>query len=96
MEKILKKYDEYKNKLLRSFDCGRDYFIKNIEEYNWRVKNADGMFILTYWKEGERLNECIIVKKNNKPVIIRKDEYTMIIAVECIKIALILRNDMEV
>ncbi len=96
MEELLKKYTESKKAILNNFNCETDYFIKNIEDYNWRVKDVDGMFFLTYWREGEKLNECIIVKKNNSPVIVRQMGYTMAVVIECIKIALILRNDMEV
>ena len=96
MEKVLKMYDETKDKLLRSFDCDKEYFIKNNEYYNWRVKDIDGMFFLMYWKDGGKLNECVIVKKNNEPVIVRKKDYTMILVIECVKIAVILKNDMEV
>jgi len=96
MEKILEKYTDSRNEILDTFGCEKEYFIKNIETYNWRVKDVDGMFFLTYWKQGGKLNECIIVKKNNAPIIIRKEEYTMIIVIECIKIALILKNNMEV
>ncbi len=96
MEKVLKKYDDIKNKLLKSFDCDKEYFIKNNDDCNWRVKDVEGMFFLTYWRDGGKLNECIIVKKNNEPVIIRKKDYTMILVIECVKVAVILKNDMEV
>ena len=54
------------------------------------------MFFLTYWKEGGKLNECVIVKKNNNPLIMRKEDYTMIVIIECVKVAVVLKNDMEV
>lgn len=96
MEETLKNYLYSKEKLLKDFECAAEYFIKSLDECNWRVKDTDGMFFLTYWKEGGRLNECVIVKKNNKPLIMRKKDYTMIIIIECIKIAVILKNNMEV
>ena len=96
MEKTLKKYVEGKDKLLKAFDCENEYFIKNIVDHNWRVKDAENMFFLTYWKDGGKLNECVIVKKNNEPIIVRKKDYTMIVVIECVKVALILKNDMEV
>ncbi|MCI8804564.1 MAG: hypothetical protein HFE59_01460 [Clostridiales bacterium] len=96
MEKTIKDYLYSKEKLLNNFDCDTDYFVKNLDEYNWRVKDMDGMFFLTYWKEGGKLNECVIVKKNNNPLIMRKEDYTMIVIIECVKIAVVLKNDMEV
>lgn len=96
MENAVRDYVDCKNKLLRMFDCNEEYFIKTLEDYNWRVKNSEGMFFLTYWRQGGRLNECIIVKKNSKPMILRAEGYTMIVAIECVKVALILKNDMEV
>ena len=96
MEKTIKAYLYSKKKLLNDFDCDTDYFLKNLEEYNWRVKDMDGMFFLTYWKEGGKLNECVIVKKNNNPLIMRKEDYTMIVIIECVKVAVVLKNDMEV
>jgi len=96
MEKTIKNYLCSKEKLLKEFDCDTEYYVKSLEEYNWRVKDTEGMFFLTYWKEGGRLNECVIVKKNNKPLIMRKKDYTMIVIIECIKVAAVLKNDMEV
>lgn len=96
MENDVKNYIDCKNKLLKMFKCDDEYFIKTLEDYNWRVKNSEGLFFLTYWKQGGKLNECIIVKKNNRPLIFREKEYTLIVAVECVKVALILKNDMEV
>ena len=37
MEKTIKDYLYSKEKLLNDFDCDTDYFVKNLDEYNWKT-----------------------------------------------------------
>lgn len=92
MKKAVSEYLCSKNNLMQYFNCKDDYFIKPIVNYYWRIKEEDDVYFLSYWKDGSPLNECVIVKKNNKPLIFEKRDYTMIIGVECVKVGLVVRN----
>jgi len=93
---IVENYLESKNSLFSYFDCNEEYFVKPVLDYEWRIKEIDNMFILTYWKQGGKLNECIIAKKDNIPIIVRKSDYSLVVAIECVKVAIILKTEREV
>lgn len=96
MSGVIKDYLVSKSSLMDYFQCCEDYYIKLLEDYLWRVKENNGIYFLTYWKKGGRLQECVIVKKSGRPLIFRQSDYTMIVCIECVKIALVLKTENEV
>lgn len=95
MGNIIEKFINTKKELKKYFDCKEDFFVKPLIENEWTIKNNDDIYFLTY-KENDIYKDCVIVKKNNEPLIIKKDNYTMVIAIECIKLAFILNNKKEI
>lgn len=95
MENVVLEYLSSKYNLLDYFDCSEDYYVKLAVGCNWRVKEIDGIYILTYWRDGGMLRECVIVKKKREPLIFRQDMYTLIVCIECVKVAIILKNSNE-
>lgn len=96
MTNIVEDFVYSRKNLMEYFKCNNDYFIKPFFGYKWRVKENDGLYFLVYWKDGEGLNERVITKMNNNPAIIRKEEFTMVVFIECVKVAAILENINEV
>lgn len=95
MKNIVDKFIDAKNQLNNYFNCNEDFFIKPLVNNEWTIKNNDGMFFLTY-SEGNNTKDCVIVKKNNEPIIFKTDEYTMVIGIECVKLGFILKNNLEI
>lgn len=94
MREVVDEYVEAKTSLNKYFNCKDNYFIKPLSNSNWCVHGNDGIFFLTYWEEDTKVN-VLVVKKDNKPLIYRAEDYTMIIAIDCVKIAFILKNENE-
>lgn len=93
MQSIVENFINAKNILNNSFNCDEDYFIKPLINQKWTIKDNNGVFFLTYLDENENVKDCVIVKKNNNPMIYKKQGYTMVIGIECVKLAFILNND---
>lgn len=93
MKDIVENFINAKNILNKKFNCNDDFFIKPLIDKKWTIKDNDGIFFLTYLDDNDRTKECVIVKKNNEPMIYKKDNYTMIIGIECVKLAFILDNN---
>jgi len=91
MEK-LDNLSKAKNELFKCFGVKEDYFIKSSYDFNWTIKKNNDLYFLNYWKDGEKVHKCIIVKKDGKPQIFSTAEATMIIVIECVKIAVVLNN----
>ena len=85
-------YIAAKNEIMKQFECQDDFYIKAATGYSWRIKDADGSSFLAYWKNGEKINECVVVRSGGKPMIIKKKKYTLVVCIECVKVAIILKN----
>lgn len=93
MKDIVDNFINAKNILNKKFNCTDDFFIKPLIDKKWTIKDNDGIFFLTYLDDNNNAKDCVIVKKNNEPMIFKKDNYTMIIGIECVKLAFILDNN---
>lgn len=96
MQNIVENFINAKNMLNSKFDCEDDFFIKPLINKKWTIKDIDGIFFLTYWDKDNKIKDCVIVKKNNKPMIYKKDNYTMVVGIECVKLAFILKDENNV
>lgn len=92
MENIINNFINSKKQVNKFFNCDEDFFIKTLLDSKWQIKDGDGVFFLTYF-ENNKQNDCVIVKKNNKPMIFETNDFTMVVGIECIKLAFILKND---
>ena len=93
MKDIVENFINTKKILNTKFNCNEDFFIKPLVDKKWTIKDNDGIFFLTYLDDKNMPKECVIVKKNNEPMIFKKDNYTMVIGIECVKLAFILDNN---
>lgn len=96
MKKTVSNYINSRNAILKSFQCEQDFYVKPIEGCKWAVRENDGAFFLNYWHDGKGVRECFIVKKDGLPYVIREKDYTMIVCIECVKVAIIAANSDEV
>lgn len=92
MKTLIEDFIQTKEKLNKSFNCTEDYFIKPLIDTKWTIKDNDGIFFLKYIDKNNKTKECVIVKKNNTPMIYKSGNYTMVIGIECVKLAFILTN----
>lgn len=96
MGELVAEYIKTKKLLMDSFECSDDYFIKNAEQCKWTISNSDNWCIVSYWETKENhkeiKNDVVVVKKNGRPQIFKTEKYTMVIAIQCVKIAFIFDN----
>lgn len=92
MKQVITSYINSKKILMESFECKNNYHVEPIVECKWKVKKEDDIYIFSYWKTDEDKKDLIVVKKNGEPIILNNDKYTMIVGINCIKIAYIVKN----
>lgn len=93
MKNIIENFINAKKILNNAFNCNDDFFIKPLIDTKWLIKDDEGIFFLTYLDDNNKSKDCVIVKRNNQPMIYKKDNYTMVIVIECVKLAFILNNN---
>ncbi len=80
--------------LFLKFGIENKYFVSVLDDSNWSIINDDELYFVRFEEAGETKTN-LVVKKSERPLIIEKDGYTMIIAIDCIKIAFIFRNQLK-
>ena len=74
------------------FDTDIEHVIKPLLDVYWRIWVMEDVQFLTYWSDDVQKTDVLIVKEGAKPLVFEKKDYTMIIGIECIKVALIFKN----
>lgn len=91
MRNVLNKFYNSQCKIFESFNIKNEYLLKMDLYSKWTIEEIDGTFFLKYWNDTiEETN--VIVKFDNKPLISEKNGYTMVVAIDCIKISIVLNN----
>ncbi len=96
MHKTVLEYERAKNGLLQFFDCREDYHIKVVDKVQWKITVTDDIAFLCYWSDEKRRQDAVIAKKDGEPIIVRKKDHTLVVAIDCIKIAFVLDSKCEV
>lgn len=74
------------------FGCEGDFFLNPLLSLEWTIRQQEDFFFLCYWEEDGKKVEAVVVKKNGEPMMYKTKEYTMVVAIDCVKIGFIFRN----
>ncbi|KXL52384.1 hypothetical protein CLNEO_23180 [Anaerotignum neopropionicum] len=74
------------------FGSEGDFFLKPLLDLEWTIRRDDDFYFLCYWLENDKKVEAVIVKKNGEPLIYRTKDYSMVVAIDCVKIGFVFRN----
>jgi hypothetical protein len=74
------------------FNTDINYVLKPLLDVHWRIWSMDEVRFLTYWSDDVQKTDVLIVKEGDKPLVLEKADYTMVVGIECIKVALIFKN----
>lgn len=75
------------------FGCKGDFFVKPLPDFEWAVRQEEDFTFLCYWtKEGKKV-DAVVVKQGGQPMIYKTKEYTMVVAIDCVRIGFIFRNE---
>ncbi len=91
MNKQIENFKNADNDLFLKFGIENKYFVSIRDNSSWSIINDDELYFVTFEEEGKTKTN-LVVKKSEKPLIFEKDGYTMIIAIDCIKIAFVFKN----
>lgn len=74
------------------FRCDGDFFLNPLLDLEWTIREDEDFSFLCYWtKEGKKV-EAVVVKKGGEPIINATKEYTLVVAIDCVKIGFVFRN----
>lgn len=84
-----------RKKIWDYFDCAGDYYIKPLVGQEWLIRKVDDFYFLTYWTNEDVKMDAVVVSKGGNPFIYTTKEYTMVVAIDCVKIAFIFQNSYQ-
>lgn len=94
MEPVVE-FEQARKRVTGYFGCEDDFFLKPLSELEWVVWQEEDFTFLSYWtKEGKKV-DAVVVKKGGSPMIYKTKEYTMVVAIDCVKIGFIFCNEKE-
>ncbi|MCI8629868.1 MAG: hypothetical protein HFE57_10335 [Firmicutes bacterium] len=92
---VVQEWIQTQNEVLQFFQCEGEFFIKPLD-YEWTIRHTEDFYFLSYWIRKNKRVDAVIVKKNGLPMVYRKREYTMVVAIDCVKIAFVFRNSQQI
>jgi hypothetical protein len=92
MKKEIDTYINAKNSIFKQFGCPADFLLSPMTTRKWAFSGENGLYFLSTWDEKNTKNDFTVVRKDGEPMIFRTKGYTMIIAIDCIKIAFLFKN----
>jgi hypothetical protein len=92
MDNTVASFVQAKNDLLKLFNCDDNFYIKPEVDAKWSLRELEGTCFVSYGKDGTKPTDAVVTRKNGDFYIVEKAEYTMVVCIECVKIALILKN----
>ncbi len=95
MENTIQKYIETSEEIAKKFEVNEDYFIKPILDCKWSVREVEGLMFFKYIKDGKEF-EQVVVRQSGENLIKEENDYTLIVAIDCVKISFIVRNNMKI
>ena len=81
-----------KLELFRYFKCSDDYLAQIKLGHNWEVFEEDGIYFLNYWENINRKTSAVVVTRGSMPQVFKAQEYTMVIAIDCVQVAFVFNN----
>ena len=85
-------FERSKQDVMDYFGCEGDFFVKPQLELEWAVWQDEDFTFLCYWTEDGKKIDAVVVKKGGAPMIYKAEEYTMVVAIDCVKIGFIFCN----
>jgi hypothetical protein len=95
MNTLIDNYTTAYKLLMEAFNYPGDYYVKIITNGSWQIYEDDDICFLTMDGDTNGRTRAMIVKKDGEPMIFRAEGYTMVIALDCVKIAFVLNNENE-
>ena len=89
-------FEQARKRINSYFGCDGDFFVKPMPEYEWAVKEYEDFAFLSYWTDKGKKVDAVIVKKGGEPMIYKTKDYTMVVAIDCVRIGFIFRNGKNV
>lgn len=96
MDNLLSEFSVTKSRIFAAFGCPSEYFVKFVENAHWKINSDNSMTFLTYSEPNSRPANCVVITREGKPMIYTYQDYTMVIAIECVKTALIFKTSKKV
>jgi len=92
MRKAVPEFIAARNNLFRFFSCSEQFPVRTMTNAEWAVHEDSGICFLTIF-EGDSREDYVVSQKNDAPMVFNTSGYTMVVAIDCVKTAFVMKND---
>jgi len=94
MRKAVPEFIAARNNLFRFFDCREQFPVRTMTNASWDILEDGGICFLTILDGGDGGREDFVVsQKADVPMVFTAGGYTMVVAIDCVKTAFVLKNE---
>ena len=86
-------FEQARKRVNNHFGCDGDFFVKPLLDCEWAVKENEDFAFLSYWTDEGKKVDAVVVRKGGEPMVYKKKEYTMVVAIDCVRIGFIFRSE---
>ncbi len=95
MNNIINTYIKSTEEIAQKFNVSQDFFIKPILDCEWNIREMEGLMFFKYIKDGKEF-EQVVVRQNGENLVQKQGDFTLIVAIDCVKISFLVRNDKKI
>jgi len=95
MRKAVQEYIAARDGLFRFFGCAEQYPVRTATHAKWMLPEKENVSFLVLFDAADAREEYVAVRKEDKPLVYKNGDYTMVIAIDCVKTAFVLKNSGE-
>ncbi len=95
MQKKIEQFCNLNKEIHEELNIGEHVYLSSKLNIEWKVLDLGDLKMIEFGKNNI-FEKCVIVNNEKEPLIIKKEKYTIIVAIDCVKIAFIFDNNMEI
>ncbi len=95
MIKKIEQFSKLNSDMHKELNLDKDIYISPKIESKWKIDSLSGLSMVEF-ENNNKFDKCVIVNNEKEPVIIKKDIYTVVLAIDCVKVAFIFNNELEI
>ncbi len=95
MQKKIEQFCNLNKKIHDELNIADGIYLSAKLDKKWRIIDFSELKMVEF-ENNNTFEKCVIVNNDKEPLIIRKEKYTIVVAIDCVKVAFIFDNKKEI
>ncbi len=95
MQKKINQFYKINKEIHEELNLAEGIYLSAKLTSRWKVDDLNGLNMVEF-EFNNTFDKFVVVNGDNGPIIIRKKEHTIVVAIDCVKVAFIFDNKLEI